>query len=365
MRAPTVIRLFSRDVYASVGIVLLAFLALFWFFDLINELGDIGEGGYKTSHALLFTLLHLPSRLYELMPVAALIGGVYAMARLASNSEFTILRGAGLGPLAALRLLLGLGAVLAVITFLFGEFVAPIAEESAQKIAAVAKNKAVSGRLQSGHWVRNVREPDGTVETINVLSRKDGSIEQLTLFRFDARSQLVLRAHAMGATHLSGGDWMLQGVTLLKPSDRGMVSEQHAEWRWDNGPNPDVLNVSFVGPDQMTARDLWSYTAHLRKSGQVADRYELALWKKLIYPLTALVMMALALPFAYLHARSGGVSIRVFGGIMLGLSFVLLNGLSTQIGLLANAPTLLAAAAPSLLFMLIAIAALLWVMRVH
>jgi lipopolysaccharide export system permease protein len=365
MKAPTVVRLFSRDVYSSVALVLLAFMALFWFFDLINELGDIGQGGYKLRHVLSYTVLHLPSHLYELMPVAALIGGVYAMARLASNSEFTILRGAGLGPLGALKMLLGLGAVLAVITFLFGEFVAPFAEEAAQKIAATAKNKSSAGRLQSGHWVRNVREAEGTVETINVLSRKDGTIEQLTLFRFDDRSQLVLRVHATGATYLDGGNWMLQNVTLLKPTDRGLERQSLPEWRWDKGPNQDVLNVSLVGPEQMTARDLWSYTSHLRKSGQVVDRYELALWKKLIYPLTAIVMMALALPFAYLHARSGGVSIRVFGGIMLGLSFVLLNGLSTQIGLLANVHTLLAAAAPSLLFMLIAIAALFWVMRVH
>ncbi|OYU72980.1 MAG: LPS export ABC transporter permease LptG, partial [Burkholderiales bacterium PBB5] len=75
------------------------------------------------------------------------------------------------------------------------------------------------------------------------------------------------------------------------------------------------------------------------------------------------VMVALALPFAYLHARAGGVSYKVFGGIMLGISFVLLNNASGYLGLLRNWTPWMAAAAPSGLYLLISMGAFAWLVR--
>ena len=93
------------------------------------------------------------------------------------------------------------------------------------------------------------------------------------------------------------------------------------------------------------------------------QRHEIAFWKKALYPLACIVMMALALPFAYLHARAGGVSYKVFGGIMLGISFVLLNNASGYLGLLRHWTPWVAAAAPSGLFLLMSLGAFAWLVR--
>ena len=85
-----------REVAASTGFVLLALVALFAMFDLIKEFDDVGHAGYRPAHALAFVALLMPSRTYELMPIAALIGTIYALSKLAANSEFTIMRVAGL-----------------------------------------------------------------------------------------------------------------------------------------------------------------------------------------------------------------------------------------------------------------------------
>jgi lipopolysaccharide export system permease protein len=358
-------RLFKREIYGAIGIVMLTLLSLFWFFDLINELGSVGQGNYALRHALAFTALHLPSRVYELTPVAALIGTVYAMAQLASNSEFVILRSAGMSPRTAMALLLKIGLVLAAVTFLLGEFVTPKLDEQAERLIALAKGKRFEGTLQSGQWVRNVRPQDGVIETANVAVAGDGRITHVTLYRFDDRSRLLLRVESNGAQYLGGKRWALLDARLLRPGENGAAVEHADRWEWDAGVDPNVVNVSYVAPEQMTARDLWAYSSHLQRNGQVSDRYDLSFWKKMIYPLTVLVMMILALPFAYLHARSGGVSVKVFGGIMLGLSFALLNGLFSQLGLLSGMPMALVAAAPSLLYVTIAWLSLLWVLRVH
>jgi lipopolysaccharide export system permease protein len=74
-------------------------------------------------------------------------------------------------------------------------------------------------------------------------------------------------------------------------------------------------------------------------------------------------MVALALPFAYLHARAGGISAKVFGGIMLGISFVLLNNLAGHLGLLKNWTPWAVAAAPSLLYLALSMSAFAWLVR--
>jgi lipopolysaccharide export system permease protein len=114
----------------------------------------------------------------------------------------------------------------------------------------------------------------------------------------------------------------------------------------------------------MTTLELWRYSRHLDDQEQAAAGHEIQFWKKALYPLACLVMVALALPFAYLHARAGGVSLKVFGGIMLGISFVLLNNLAGHIGPAARLDTLGGGRRhPSLLYLLLSLAAFAWLVR--
>jgi len=96
---------------------------------------------------------------------------------------------------------------------------------------------------------------------------------------------------------------------------------------------------------------------------QKAERYQIALWKKLVYPLTALVMVALALPFGYSHDRVGGVSLKIFAGVMLGILFYALNGLFSNLGVINSWPPFASATAPAVLFLLTAMSMLWWVER--
>ena len=113
----------------------------------------------------------------------------------------------------------------------------------------------------------------------------------------------------------------------------------------------------------MSTLDLWRYSQHLEHQEQTSQRYELQFWRRAFYPLACIVMVALALPFAYLHARAGGISLRVFGGIMLGISFVLLNNVVGHLGLLRDWTPWIASALPSLLYLLMSLAAFTWLVR--
>jgi lipopolysaccharide export system permease protein len=126
---------------------------------------------------------------------------------------------------------------------------------------------------------------------------------------------------------------------------------------------PEILGVLLVNPERMSIISLGQFIAHLNENKQDMQRHAIAFWKKLIYPFIVFVMLALALPFAYLKARAGGIGIKIFGGIMLGMSFQLLNALFSNIGLLGAWPAYLTALTPPLAYFLLALISLKWVSR--
>ena len=132
---------------------------------------------------------------------------------------------------------------------------------------------------------------------------------------------------------------------------------------WKTALNPDILSVLMVSPERMSLLHLSAYVRHLSENAQKTQRYEIALWKKLVYPLAALVMVALALPFGYTHNRVSGASLKIFSGVMIGVLFHMLNGLFSNLGAINSWSPLLSALAPSALFLVAATGMIWWVER--
>jgi lipopolysaccharide export system permease protein len=354
----TLERYFARQIYAAVGFVLLAFLALFGFFDLIRELGDLGSGEYQLQQVFTFVLLSQPTNAYELFPVVVLIGTLYVLSHLASNSEYTVMRSCGLSPGRAALVLGKIGLAFVAFTFVIGEWVAPAAEEQAQKIKIRAMSSMIGQDLQSGLWFKDESS------FINVREAREANVLQgVRIFDFDPGYRLREMTSAQRGEYRGGGLWQLVDVSRTLYTAQGPRTERHEFWEWQSKVNPEMLDALIVRPDRMSAYRLHKYTQHLAENRQKTERYEIAFWKKLLYPIATLVMMALALPFAYMHARAGAVGVKVFLGIMLGIFFHMLNSLFSHIGLLQNWPPLAAAAVPSAAFLLAAVAMMWWVER--
>ncbi len=342
-------RYIAREIYAATALVLVAFLGLFAFFDLIHELGDIGRGDYKLHHAAMFVLLSVPGRVYELMPIAALIGAVYGLALLAAHSEVTVMRASGLSTWQALGAVMSAGLVFALITFLFGELIAPPAERAAQSLRLKAISSVIAQEFRSGLWVRDGRTYMNVAEV-----KPDARLTGVKLYEFDAQYRLKSVSFAEQGEYLPPHRWRLTGVVRTVFAESGSRIEKAAEMIWTSELNPDILGVLLVQPDKMSLLTLYQYVQHLAENRQNTSRYDIALWKKVVYPLAVLVMMALALPFAYMQARAGGVSFKIFAGIMLGLVFHLLNSLFAHLGAINTWPAFLSAVTPSVIFLALA-----------
>ncbi len=351
-------RYVAREVIVASLTVLVAFLGLFAFFDFVNELDSIGKDGYQLHHALVYVALILPGRVYELMPIAVLIGTLYALTTLARHSEITVMRASGLSTTRLLALLFSIGLLFVVCTFVFGEYVAPPAEKAAQQWRLTATGSTVSNELESGLWVRDGRR------FINVQTlTPERTMKGVRIYEFDDGLALRSISHARAGAYRKGDGWHLSDISRTVFEDDNTRIEHVPEISWKSDLTPEVLSVLMVTPERMSVTTLYAYLRHLEENAQKTDRYEIALWKKLVYPFAVLVMMALALPFGYSHDRMGGVSVKVFAGIMLGVAFHLLNGLFSSLGVINAWPAPVAALAPSALFLLAAGGLLLRVER--
>lgn len=359
----TIRRLIYREVLASVVFVAAGFLALFFFFDFVDELPNVGKGvtPYRLTQALLYVALQVPNHLYELLPIAVLIGTIFVMARLAQSSEYTILRTSGLGPGRALRTLMLLGLVFTVLTFAAGDYLSPVADRAAQLLRARYQGRISIG--QTGAWLKERQAQTTANVNVGALS-SDGAMESVRIFEADERGYLVTMLQAPRATFGYEG-WLLQDAerTVFDTQGEGQARVERTvvpQLTWPTEITPEMVSVALLKPDRMSTIDLFQYIRHLEANGQTSQRYEIEFWRKVFYPLSCLVMVVLALPFAYLHFRSGGITTYVFGGVLIGISFFLLNNVFGYIGNLRNWWPWLTAAAPGLLYSLLSLGAFTW-----
>jgi lipopolysaccharide export system permease protein len=373
-------RYLARQIYSAFGFILFALVALFLFFDTLSELGSV-KGQYTLPLALLHVLLKAPSRISEIIPIACLIGSIYVFAMLASQSEFTILRIAGLDMRRGLTTLAKISLPLVILTLVMSEWLGPYTEKLSEQIRMKAMGSSYGSQFKTGVWVKDrLRDEDGSgpirpgVRYINVGKiDHDNEIKNIRMYEFDDVYRLLSIRSAVSGRFDQDGTWVLDDVTETrfkesKSTDplNPVYSAQtfvHPIVSLHSEVTPQILSVLLVSPEKMSIFSLGRFISHLRDNNQDVQRHSIAFWKKVIYPFTIFVMLTLALPFAYLKVRAGGVGIKVFGGIMLGMSFQLFNSLFSNVGLLGAWPALLTALTPPLVYFIFAIAGLRWVSR--
>ena len=374
-------RYFAKQIYVSFGFILFALVALFLFFDVLSELGSV-NAKYTLPLALLHVLLKAPSRMVEIIPIAGLIGSIYVFAMMASQSEFTIFRVAGLD---IKRSLLTLGKVslpIVVFTLLISEVLGPYAESLSERIRMQALGSTFSSQFRSGVWVKDqLRDSDGSgpirpgVRYVNVgaIDQND-QIRQIRMYEFDPNYRLLSIRSAASGRFDNRGIWELNDVSETRFTERRSNDPLDAVYSaqtkvipklsLESQVTPQILNVLLISPEKMSIVSLGRFILHLQDNKQDMQRHAIAFWKKVIYPFIIFVMLALALPFAFMKVRAGSVGIKVFGGIMLGMSFQLFNTLFSSIGLLGALPAFFTAIFPPLVYLVLAFLALKWVARV-
>lgn len=346
-----------KEIVGNVLMVMLALIAMFSFFDLIQELDALGKGNYGLGKILIFVLLSAPGHVYDVMPVAVLVGCMYTLGQLARYSELVVLRVSGLSIFDIAILLLKIGAIFTVITFLIGELVTPISEKMAQRMRIKATDSVVAQEFRSGLWVK---DGNSFINVEEVLP--DATLLNIHIFEFDKNSKLLTASNAK-AGEFKEDSWKLKNVSETNFDDGSIKVIQSPEATWHSLIRPELLSVLLVMPEKMSAWNLYTYINHLNTNKQKTTRYEVALWAKMIYPLACMVMVILALPFGFIQQRAAGASTKIFVGIMLGVMYQILNRVFAHLGLLNDWAPLFSAIMPTIMFLIAGVTMLFYVER--
>jgi lipopolysaccharide export system permease protein len=351
----------GREVLYATLVLCVALVSLFAFFDLIHELGNVGRDGYPLSRALLFVGLSLPGHVYELMPTAALIGTLFAIAQLVGNSEYTVMRASGASLTQISWAIVRIGIPLAVATLLAGEFLAPPADRLAQQVRVQTQGQApriIAQQFRSGFWFKQ----DQNFANIRSLLA-DMTLQGVRIYEFDRDLRLKALRVADSGTFVNDGQWLLRNVQTTELSADGAKVVRADEWMWETVLKPSILTVYQVAPEKLEMLSLYDNIRVLGGNQQKTSRFEIALWNKVFYPVAVIVMMVLALPFAYFQRRAGGIGFRIFAGTILGLVFFLLGRLFSYLGVINDWPPLFSATFPVVAFVAVAATMLWWLER--
>ncbi len=326
-----------------------ALLALFvltavsTFFSFMGQLTDLGKD-YGLAQASYYMLLTLPRRAYEMVPTAALLGGLVSLGQLAAASELVVMRASGVSVARIAAAVLKAGVVLVIVTVILGEWLAPTSEQRAQTLRAEARSGYITLKGSTGFWAR---DGDNFVNVRRVLP--DARLQDVFIYEYGADQKLRAALHADSADYRDGG-WVLHDVKQSVIGEDKVTTTTQASQRWGTLINPELLNALSVAPEDLSAWSLLSYTHYLQRNNLDARRYQLAFWVKLVTPLTILVMLFVAVPFVFGPLRSSGSGLRILIGVMVGLGFYLLNQLFNHLGLVYGLAPLLSAGLPSALF---------------
>lgn len=328
--------------------VLSGLLLLFLFFDFIAQLNEVGKEGYRLSDVIIYLILRIPTRIYELMPIAVLIGTIFALSLLNNQSEIVIIRTAGVALSQMMAWIAQTGVLCAMLVFLLGEYIVPLSAKLAEQWKLQSTKSVAVDRFNSGIWIKDKQA------IINVQAMlPDMTLQGVRIYRFDHAKRLMEICDVEKGIYGGNNRWELinNKETHFLPNYAGIQLKSTPKRIWQTDISPEILSVLLVTPDQMSIFTLYHYIIHLKKNNQKLNQYEIAFWSKLFYPFISIAMMIIALPFSFTHRRSGHGGVKIFIGIMIGLGFHFFSKFTSYMAQLYNWAAIFAVLLPLLLFL--------------
>ncbi|NND81460.1 MAG: LPS export ABC transporter permease LptG [Gammaproteobacteria bacterium] len=330
-------------------VTIVVLLGLFTFVSFIDELGDLDKGSYGIIQVLQYVILTIPKTLYEIFPMAALIGSILGLSVLARDSELIVMRAAGVSVQRIVLSVLRVGVMLAGFAMVMGEVISPYTETRAQKIQAESLQSGIARKQVTGLWLRD----DNTYVNIGEVL-PDLTLLRIKIFEFDGENFLRFLSTAERGV-FQDGRWLLEGLKRTMINEDSSAADEVPAAYWSTVVDPNILSVFMIQPEQLSIWQLAQYIDHLKSNKQETNNYELAYWSKIVTPFATMVMLILAVPFVFKEVRSGSLGRSLFAGIMIGLGFFIVNRAFSYFVLLFGIPPLLGAIAPTALVCLLSI----------
>lgn len=342
-------RYIQRSIHLGTLGALLLLVSLSLFFTFVRELDNMAQEGYGLLQVLEYLALSTPGKIVEFMPLAVLLGSILSLGALAGNSEIIAMQASGVSLNRMLAAVLQAALVLAFISFFLADWVVPDSETGAGKLKNLGQKNSTALQSSERLWIK-----DGSRVVHVQALLPNGYARDIEIYQLDKKGKLISTMRAARAVPLESG-WELQQVTQSIISPQDVVTRRYDRLVYDGSLSRELLQVLMIEPRKMSSPDLYAYLNFLDENRLDSHLERLIFWKKLLAPLTIVIMCLLAFPFVLGSQRQSSGGQRLLTGILLGLAFVVVERLLTQLGLQFAINPLMVALLPNLLFLSLAI----------
>jgi len=336
-------------------LVLASFVMLMLVFTFFELVGDILRNHIPltTVGEYLFNLT--PSMLYAITPLAVLIAVLVTFGVLNRNSEIIAMKATGISLYRLVIPIVSISAVLAVGLFFFDEFYLPQANRRQEALRSTIKGRPPQTFLHPEEkWIfgqPHSGEP-GRIFYYQFFDPDGNEFANLSIFEFNPATFALSRRIFAARVFWDAGTNSWRFVNGWERDIEGNNTQYHefnnttfAEIHED----PGYFKKENLQSQEMSFNQLDNYVRDLRQSGFDTMRLRVALWHKLAYPLIAIVMAALAIPFALSMGRRGSLA-SIAIAITVALAYWVVDGLFGAMGNVNYLPAALAAWSPDILF---------------
>jgi lipopolysaccharide export system permease protein len=341
-------RYVAMQVAAAILLVLVVLLGLELVIGLLDQSGDLG-GRYTIGPAAYYTLMRLPSHLAQFLPFAVLIGCLAGLGSLASTSELTVIRAAGVSIARILWMALRPALLVSFFGLIVAEFIAPKCEQVAQSYRAMLLQRKDISISEYGLWHR---EGNDFVH-FNAV-QPNGILFGVTMFKLDEQRRLQSTLFAQSATYKTD-HWLLEDVRETHFSADRVRNSTAPTRVWDTELSPQLLNILVLDPADLSISGLWKYVSFLKEQGSDSGEYELALWHKLLQPLAVISLVLVAASIIFGPLREASMGSRIFAGLLIGMVFRISQDMLGPASLVFGFAPVLASLIPILVSMLVGI----------
>ncbi len=311
-------------------LVFLIMTALFSFLELVGQLDDIGEGSYQAKDAFMYVAYTLPGRVLGLAAVSSLMGGIVGLGTLANTDELLAMRACGFSVFRIARVLLGAGSVVMLSVLLMTQFVVPPLEQRAKINRELALSEEGSLLSTGGFWTRGKDN-----RFINVRSSKSGvGNADVSIYDFDDQGKPTSYVGSAETEIGKDGQWIGRDARQINFADKRITDQLEPSLALDVFLSTRQTDILSITPDMLSLDKLYQYIQVLRKRGQNADQFVLALWQKMTLPLKVGAMMFFSLPFVFGVAREVNPGRRMTLGGIVGISYYYFDQALGYMGLL-------------------------------
>ncbi|MEX2271311.1 MAG: LPS export ABC transporter permease LptG [Vicinamibacterales bacterium] len=346
---PTLLDLYIGNRYLRVlALTFFGLMGLFYISTFIELSERLLKGEATTGKLLAYLVFNTPEYVYFVTPMAVLLAVLVTIGILTKTSELTIMRACGISLYRAAAPLVLLGLLASA--FLF------VVQEKALargRIRAEAIGDEIRGRPRQGLTLLTRRWQagrGGQIYHYAGFNPRARELERLSIFEIDADAWRLTRQTYTPRARFRDGVWVADaGWVQTFPADGVAARTPRPAGPLPGIEAPDYFGAEITEADKMSLPQLRDHIADLDSSGASASEARVEYHGKMAFPLVAIVMTLIAVPFAVTTGRRGALY-----GIGLGIALSIAYWfILTIFGALGNAgilPPVLAAWAPNLLF---------------